>query len=84
MERIDIEYNEYSDKMLEQLEKGVFITTADYSKGAIDFAKNLDSKIVLIDGEELAELMIDNNIGVSLEATYEIKKIDSDFFSDEW
>lgn len=43
----------------------------------------IDSKIILIDGEELAELMIDYNVGVSIAANYEIKRIDSDYFSEE-
>ncbi len=43
----------------------------------------IDSKIILIDGEELAELMIDYNVGVSVLTTYEIKRIDSDYFAEE-
>jgi restriction system protein len=43
----------------------------------------IDSKIVLIDGQELAQLMIDNHVGVSTVSIYEIKKIDSDYFTDE-
>lgn len=63
--------------------KGVFITTSDYSKGAREFVGAIDNRIILIDGAELAELMIDYNVGVSVAATYEIKKIDSDFFIEE-
>jgi restriction system protein len=64
--------------------KGIFITTSTFSNDAIDYASKIDSpKIVLIDGEKLAELMIENNIGVSSIATYEVKKIDTDFFSEE-
>ena len=63
--------------------KGVFITTSDYSKEALEFAANIDNKIILIDGEELADLMIDFNVGVSVEAAYEIKRIDSDYFVEE-
>jgi restriction system protein len=63
--------------------KGVFITTSDFSKEAVDYASRIDSKIVLIDGEQLWNLMIDFGIGVSTTATYEVKRIDSDFFSEE-
>lgn len=63
--------------------KGVFLTTAKFSKEALDYVTKIGSKIVLIDGEQLAELMIDNNLGVSIEKTYEIKKIDSDYFAEE-
>ena len=60
--------------------KGLFITTAKFSDGAIEYSqKQHTAKIVLIDGMELAKLMIEYNIGVSVENIYEIKKIDSDF-----
>jgi len=54
--------------------KGIFITTSRFSKGAEEYARNVPTKIVLIDGEQLAQLMIDNDIGVTKEATYEIQK----------
>ncbi len=63
--------------------KGVFITTSKFSQDAREYVALIDSKIVLIDGQELAQLMIDNNVGVSIVSTYEIKKIDSDYFADE-
>jgi len=63
--------------------KGIFITTSSFSQDALDFAKNIDSKIILIDGDELANLMIDHNVGVSVTATYELKKIDLDYFAEE-
>lgn len=63
--------------------KGVFITTSRFSQEAKDYVAMIDSKIVLIDGQELAQLMIDNNVGVSTVSIYEIKKIDSDYFTDE-
>lgn len=64
--------------------KGAFITTAKFSKEAWDYAKNQHMyKIALIDGKSLAKLMIENNIGVSIETVYEIKKVDSDYFSDD-
>ena len=60
--------------------KGVFITTSDFSKGAIDYANKIDSKIILINGTRLAELMIEHNVGVTPIAKYEVKRIDSDYF----
>ncbi len=62
--------------------KGIFITTSSFSDGARDYVALIDSKIVLIDGIELAQLMIDHGIGVTLHQTYEIKRLDSDYFSD--
>lgn len=65
--------------------KGLFITTARFSKEARDFAsKNLQSKIVLVDGEELCNLMIEFDLGVSTVAMYKIKRIDSDYFNEEF
>ncbi len=64
--------------------KGLFITTAKFSKGARDFAEGLHTqKIVLVDGKMLANLMIDYGVGVSTVETFEIKSLDSDFFSGE-
>ncbi len=64
--------------------KGIFITTSNFSKEAIKYASNMnDPKIVLIDGFKLTNLMIENDIGVSKVATYEIKKIDLDYFVEE-
>jgi len=62
--------------------KGIFITTSNFSKEALDYVRNIDSKIILIDGQRLAELMIENNVGVSPVSSYEVKKIDSDYFTD--
>jgi len=63
--------------------KGVFITTSTFTREAIEFVKQLGSKIVLIDGFELAELMIDYGLGVTETASYQLKRIDSDFFAEE-
>lgn len=60
--------------------KGVFITTSNFTKDALEYQPMNEAKIVLIDGEQLAQLMIDNNLGVSLSVTYEIKRLDSDYF----
>ena len=63
--------------------KGLFITTAQFTKEAKEYAnKQHTTKNVLVDGTSLAKLMIEYNIGVSVETTYSIKKIDSDFFDD--
>lgn len=62
--------------------KGIFITTSRFSNEAVDYAPKNETKIVLIDGELLASLMIDYNIGVSTQAIYHIKKIDSDYFEE--
>jgi restriction system protein len=64
--------------------KGVFITTSTYTPAAVAAVKNSRSyRIVLIDGVRLAQLMIEHGLGVSITATYQLKKIDSDFFADE-
>lgn len=63
--------------------KGVFITTSTFSQEALDFASRIDSKIVLIDGSTLAQLMIDHNVGVTTVAAYELKRVDSDYFTEE-
>lgn len=68
----------------QQAQKGLFITTARFSSGAIQYADNLlGVKVVLVDGSALTKLMIKHSVGVSLEQTYEVKKIDSDFFAEE-
>lgn len=63
--------------------KGLFITTADFSTDAEEYVSRIDTKIVLIDGETLAQLMIDYGVGVSTIATYELKKIDTDYFTED-
>ncbi|MEI2636411.1 MAG: restriction endonuclease [Methylotenera sp.] len=63
--------------------KGVFITTSDFTKEAQEYVKNISNKVVLMNGFALARLMIENNVGVSVAVTYEVKKIDSDYFVDE-
>ena len=63
--------------------KGVFITTSDFTKGAIDYVTRIDSKIILVNGIRLAELMIEHDIGVTPIARYEVKRIDSDYFIED-
>ncbi|MBX2972705.1 MAG: restriction endonuclease [Flavobacteriales bacterium] len=63
--------------------KGIFITTASFSKEAREYVPRNETKIVLIDGEELTQLMIDHDLGVTTQRTYVVKRIDSDFFGEE-
>lgn len=63
--------------------KGVFITTSAFSEGAIEYAAAIESRIVLIDGEQLALLMIDHGVGVATQKVYEVKRVDLDYFSEE-
>ena len=63
--------------------KGIFITTSDFSRDAEEYAARIESKIILIDGEQLAQLLIDHNIGVTPVSNFEIKKIDSDYFTEQ-
>lgn len=62
--------------------KGIFITTSEFSAGARDYVKNLPQRVILIDGQRLAELMIEHNIGVARAYAYEIKRVDSDYFEE--
>lgn len=65
-------------------QKGLFITTGAFTKEARSYVeKQLSTKVVLVDGEKLTKLMIEYNLGVSVETVYTIKKIDTDFFSEE-
>jgi restriction system protein len=63
--------------------KGIFITTSNFTKEALAYTPKNETKIVLIDGEQLAQLMIDFNIGCTTQQTYELKKIDSDYFGED-
>ncbi|MGV3660819.1 MAG: restriction endonuclease [Prosthecobacter sp.] len=63
--------------------KGVFITTSDFHKNAVEYAKGVHNKVILIDGQRLAELMIEYGIGVSTVRTIALKRVDSDYFEEE-
>jgi restriction system protein len=63
--------------------KGVFITTGTFSAEALEYVARIEPKVVLIDGRQLASLMIDFNVGVTPVALYETKRIDSDYFGEE-
>jgi restriction system protein len=67
----------------QRAKKGIFITTSSFTKEAQEFASRIDSKITLVDGETLSQLMIDYNVGVNLVASYELKRLDSDYFIEE-
>ncbi|OGS75322.1 MAG: restriction endonuclease [Gallionellales bacterium GWA2_60_142] len=66
----------------QRAKKGIFITTSGYSKEAREFASKIDTKIILIDGPMLAKLMFDHGIGVSASTTYEVRRIDTDYFDE--
>ena len=62
--------------------KGIFITTSRFTEDARKYVMQIGSKIVLIDGEQLAQLMIENDVGVSTVSLYPVKRIDSDYFEE--
>jgi restriction system protein len=61
--------------------KGIFITTSNFTSDAVNYVSNIDFKVVLIDGKRLAEFMIDYDIGVTGSTVYQLKRIDSDYFT---
>lgn len=63
--------------------KGIFITTSSFTREAREYVTNIETKIVLIDGSQLAELMIDHDVGVTVVSTYLVKRADADFFSED-
>ncbi|NOY00099.1 MAG: restriction endonuclease, partial [Verrucomicrobia bacterium] len=65
-----------------QANKGVFITTSGFKNTAIEYAANVPQKVILINGDRLANLMIEHNIGVSAVRTILLKRLDSDYFED--
>lgn len=78
------EVRDFAGSLLsKKAKKGIFITTSDYPKSAYEFVVSIEPRIVLINGKELADLMIENNVGLSSKTIYEIKKIDSDYFEED-
>jgi len=63
--------------------KGVFVTTSTFSKQALDYAKGLQQRVILIDGARLTELMVEFGVGVRASRVIEVKRLDEDFFADE-
>jgi restriction system protein len=61
--------------------KGVFITTASFSKEAVDYADGVTPRVILVDGKELAKLMIEHGVGVAVSRAYELKRVDLDYFA---
>jgi len=68
---------------MKRARKGVFITTSRFSSEALEYIAMIEKRVVLIDGKQLADLMIKHNLGVSIKETYQIKAIDSDYFSED-
>ncbi len=66
----------------QQANKGIFITTSGFVQTAIDYARNVTQKVILIDGTRLAELMIEHDIGVTTVRKISLKRIDSDYFEE--
>ena len=62
--------------------KGVFITTSGFHKNATEYARSVQHKVILIDGQRLADLMIEYNVGVSTVRTIALKRVDSDYFEE--
>ena len=65
----------------ESATKGVFVTTSDFSQDALDYVKRVQQRIVLINGEQLAQLMINHEVGVRIRTTYFVRTIDEDYFT---
>ena len=63
--------------------KGVFVTTSSFARPAVDYAQNLQQRVILIDGNRLADLMIEFGVGVRVSRVVEVKRLDEDFFSEE-
>jgi restriction system protein len=59
----------------------IFLTTSSFSGEAVDYVQRIDSKIILIDCVRLTKLIFDHGIGVTITSTYEVKRIDSDYFT---
>ena len=63
--------------------KGIFVTTSNFSPQAIDYVKHLSQRVILIDGQNLADLMIEHGVGVRTTRPIELKRLDEDFFSED-
>jgi restriction system protein len=63
--------------------KGVFVTTSSFSKHAYGYAENVPQRIILIDGEKLTSLMLEHNVGVRINQSIELKRVDEDFFMED-
>lgn len=63
--------------------KGVFITTSNFSKEAVEYVGHLDQAVILVDGKKLTQLMIENELAVTVKNIYKVSQIDTDYFSDD-
>lgn len=63
--------------------KGVFITTSRFSSEAKEYISMIEKKVILIDGQQLAKLMVKHDLGVSTKETYQVKTIDTDYFNED-
>ncbi|ERP87262.1 hypothetical protein Q669_10890 [Labrenzia sp. C1B10] len=63
--------------------KGVFVTTSGFSRGAVEYAHNLPQRVILIDGNRLADLMIEHGVGTRSQQTIQIQRLDEDFFTED-
>ena len=63
--------------------KGVFITTGRFSEDATEYVNNIERKVILIDGRNLANLMIDFNLGITTAASYEVREFHTDYFGED-
>ena len=63
--------------------KGVFVTTSRFSANAIEFARHLPQRVILIDGRRLTELMVEHDVGVRLSRAIAIKRLDENFFAED-
>ena len=61
----------------------MFVTTSAFSKQALDYAKGLQQRVILIDGARLTELMVEFGVGVRTSRVIEVKRLDEDFFADD-
>lgn len=78
------EIRDFAGSLLgKKAKKGIFITTSAFPESAYKFVEGIEHKIILIDGARLAELMIEHNIGTSTQNIYEVKKVDSDYFTED-
>lgn len=68
---------------MKRARKGVFIATSRFSKDALEYISLIEKKVVLIDGKQLADLMIKHNLGVSVKQTFQVKTIDTDYFIED-
>jgi restriction system protein len=75
-------FNVIPQLQAQKANKGIFVTTSRFTDDARSYVSQIGSKIVLIDGEQLTDLLIENDVGVSTISMYPVKKIDADYFDE--